>query len=367
MSFPGALDEARRCISEGKRIGPRLAKNLLISSVDQGHLFQLGTLANEALNKWVGDKVYFVSNYHLYYTNVCVWQCRFCAFCEKPGGSRAYTKTLADIETELESLAPDISEVRVTGGINPALPLSYYLDLVSLIREKRPDVHIEAFAPTEIDYIGREYGIPARELLSRLKQLGLGSLTSGGAEIFNPRLRKKLCPKKTSICEWVRITKLAHELGISSNASILFGHFETHNDWLTHILLLRRIQDETHGFNSFIPLCYLPENSRLGINERVDFSEVLKMIAISRIVLDNFSSVKFLWIYYGPGQIAEALRFGVNDLAGTANETRKGVARSAGSQSPSSVSRDEMVDIIKTSGRIPVERGRLYEERHVYH
>jgi aminodeoxyfutalosine synthase len=363
MLPPDVLDEARKQIEHNQRIGYELASSLLTKA----SLSQLGDIADLARRRRIGDKVYFVSNYHLYYTNVCVWGCKFCAFSRRPGEAGAYTKTIDDIADELSRLNPDISEIRITGGVNPKLNLAYYETLLCLIKSKLPEVHIEAFAPTEIDFISQRSGLSVAGVLTKLRDAGLGSLTSGGAEIFNPRLRERLCSNKTSIRSWQNISKIAHSMGIASNASILFGHLETYDDWLEHLLALRRLQDETGGFNSFIPLRFLPKNTEMASFAPVDFSEVLKMIAISRIMLDNFKYIKFLWLYYGKQRITEALSHGSNDLAGTANEQYKGVARSAESGSCAYIAKQELVNIIKECQRLPVERGRLYQEKHVYH
>jgi aminodeoxyfutalosine synthase len=358
MSLPEALDETRRRIETDQRVDYRLAKALLL----EAGLDELGGLADLARRRRVGDKVYFINNYHLYYTNICIWKCKFCAFSRRPAAADAYTKTIDDILAEIGGLDPEISEIRVTGGINPRLELPYYKALLSCIRDRLPEVHIEAFAPTEIAFIARQSGLSVEGVLKELRQAGLGSLTSGGAEIFNPALRKRLCPRKPSIRSWLEVNRTAHRLGIPSNASILFGHLETHDDWLRHLLVLRRLQDETGGFNSFIPLAFLPENTGLSSCPPLDFSQVLRMMAISRIVLDNFNQLKFLWLYYGSQRIQQALSFGVNDLAGTAYEKYRGVARSAGSGSPAYLAKSELIRLIKDCRRLPVERGKLYEE-----
>lgn len=359
---PEVYENASAHIENNRRIDFELAGLLLLD----GDLVQLGRLADSARRKRVGDKVYFIRNYHLYYTNICAWHCDFCAFSRRPGAVDAYSKTISQITHELEDLAPEIMEIRVTGGINPALPSDYYLDLVACIRQKLPDVQIEAFAATEISFIAHKMKLPVREVLLQLKAAGLNALTAGGAEIFNRDLRQKLCPHKPSIQEWIEVTKTAHQLGIPSNASILFGHLESYEDWLTQLFALRELQDETGGFNSFIPLVFLPQNTRLRDHPPLNFSEVLKMLAIARLILDNFKYIKFLWIYYGLEQVRQALQYGVNDLAGTVYERHKGVARSAGSVSPAYQTQEDLLKAIQDCQRIPVERGRFYEEKYVW-
>ncbi len=364
MPVSNFIKQAIDKIKNNERIDYSLAESLLQNAT----LAELGKIADFARLQRVGDKVYFISNYHLYYTDICIWKCRFCAFSRSSGKADAYSKSIDDIAAELDFISPGISEIRVTGGINPDLTLSYYEELLSVIHNKLPHVHIEAFAPTEIAYIAEVSRLSPEKLLIRLREHGLGSLTSGGAEIFNTDLRKKLCPRKSSIDTWTSVTKTAHALGIASNASILFGHFESYSDWLFHLYTLRDIQDETIGFNSFVPLSLLSANTKLDYLKPVDFSCVLRMMAISRIVLDNFKYIKFLWLYYGSGaeRIKRVLSYGVNDLAGTANEKHKGVARSAGSASSSYIDKKELVGLIKECMRIPIERDKLYHEKYVY-
>ncbi len=317
-------------------------------------------LADCARRTWVGDEVYYIHNYHLYYSNVCIWGCKFCAFSRRKNSPEAYTKTIKEITRELGRLEEAPSEIRITGGINPKLGLDYFLEMLGWIRQHMPDTHIEAFAPTEIDYLCRREGLGVWELLSKLKQAGLGSLTCGGAEIFSQSLRTELCPRKTSSRRWMEVVNISHLMGLPSNASILYGHLEKYEDRLEHLLTIRELQNRTGGFNSFIPLCFLPANTRLAHIRPASEREILKMMAVCRLMLDNFRYIKFLWIYHGLELARQALDYGVNDLGGTVNEGHKGVARSAGSKSGGATPKSDFLNMILEKGRRPVERGVLY-------
>jgi len=324
----------------------------------------VGALADYSRKNRAGDNVYFINNYHLYCTNVCVWECKFCAFSRPLNSPEGFSKSLSDVAAELESLSPQPSEIRITGGVNPNLGLGYYVEILHWIKENMPGVHVEALAPTEVAYIAGREKMSVGQVLETLRNAGLSSLTAGGAEVFNPELRRKLCPRKTSAEKWAEIVKIAHGMGIPSNASILYGHIETSEDRVGHLLTLREIQDETQGFNSFIPLCFLPANTALSHIEPLSDDEVLRMAAVSRLLLDNFKYIKFLWLYHGLDMAAKALDFGVNDLGGCVNEKHKGVARSAGSSSAPGAAAADFLALIRDKGRNPVERGRLYEEKH---
>jgi aminodeoxyfutalosine synthase len=326
-------------------------------------LCRIGKLADLARKRKAGDNVYYIANKHLYYTNVCIWQCDFCAFSETPGSSDAYTKTLDEIESEAKDNSVDLAEFRITGGINPDLPLDYYEEMLRRLKSRFPCVHIEAFAPTEIDFMASISKLDAKEVLIRLQQAGLGALCSGGAEIFSPRARARLCSRKTSGDNWIRIMEIAHELGIASNASMLYGHVETIEERVEHILRIRGLQDRTGGFNAFIPLPFLSENTALEHRSVTTGHDDLKVIAVSRLLLDNFEHIKVLWMFYGLKIAQTALAFGANDLGGTVREEQKGVARSAGSQADPLIQKQKLIRAIEDAGRIPVERGTLYEPK----
>jgi len=325
-------------------------------------LLDLQKAADHARQKRIGNEVYFIVNKHAYYSNICVWQCKFCTFSKQFNDSSAYIKTPEDILLEIEA-APFISEVRITGGVNPKISVDYFCKTFSLIKSALPDIHIEALAPTEIDYLAKLEKLSVNEVLAKLKAAGLGSLAAGGAEIASDRVREQLCPKKSPFSTWSEVSKQAHDMGIMSNASILYGHIETIEERIEHIFLIRELQDQTGGFNAFIPLKYI-ENPAHGIKSSVtSIDEDLRMFAVSRLLLDNFKHIKVLWLFNGKEFAKKALDFGANDIGGTVYEQQKGVARAAGSPAKESVIKDDMVEMILSSNREPVERGRLYERK----
>lgn len=325
-------------------------------------LSEIKKAADFARKKRAGDEVYFIVNKHIYYSNVCAWKCKFCAFSKNPNDPKAYVKSPEQMLAEIED-APFISEVRITGGVNPKLGVDYFCSVFSLIKDKYPKIHIEALAPTEVDFIAKRDGLSAKEVLLRFKEAGLGSLAAGGAEIASERVRSILCPKKSPFTTWLQISKTAHELGIMSNASILYGHIETVEERIEHIFKIRDLQDETKGFNAFIPLKYIEKESSVIKSSIKSKDEDLKMYAISRLLLDNFKHIKVLWLFNDRVTAISALEFGANDIGGTVYERHEGVARSAGSGAKEAVTKDEMIKLIFESGRIPVERGVLYNRK----
>jgi len=324
------------------------------------NLANLQQAADHARKLRAGDNVHFIVNKHLYYSNICAWQCKFCAFGKKSTDSDAYIRTPEELLAEIDQ-APDLMEVRITGGVNKHANTDYFCSLFSLIKQKYPNIHIEALAPTEIDFIANIDSISPKEVLSRFKDAGLGSLAAGGAEVASPRVREIICPNKSPFSTWLSVSREAHGLGIPSNASILYGHVETIEERIEHLMKIRELQDETHGFNAFIPLKYI-KNAGSGIEPSItDSAEDLRMFAVSRLMLDNFKHIKVLWLFNGADFSLSALNYGANDVGGTVYEAHKGVARSAGSGSDGTFTKDEIVKLIKESGKHPFERGILYE------
>lgn len=353
------LKEIEEKVYGGKRLSYEDGV-ILFGSAD---LNEIGRLADLARKRKAGNEVYFIVNKHLYYTNVCAWQCGFCAFSETADSPHAYTKSLEEIEAEAAQDIAELSEFRITGGINPQLPFEYYEEMLSRLKSRFPHIHIEAFAPTEIDFIAAKGGLTIKDTLIRLQNAGLGALCSGGAEIFSPRAREELCSRKTSGDSWIKIMRIAHNLGIASNASMLYGHVETIAERVEHLLKIRELQDQTGGFNAFIPLPFLSENTELSHTSLTTGYDDLKTIAISRLLLDNFNHIKVLWMFYGAKTAQIALAFGANDLGGTVREEQKGVARSAGSYADQSIQKEKLTRLIEDVERVPVERGTLYKSK----
>lgn len=352
-------------IKEKVHGGERLSLEDAVALFKSSDLCAIGKLADFARHRKIGDEAYFIVNKHLYYTNICALQCGFCAFSETADSPGAYTKSLEEIEEEAAQDIDDLSEFRITGGIDPNLPIEYYEEMLSRLTARFPHIHIEAFAPTEIDFIASSNNLTIENTLLRFRNAGLGALCSGGAEIFSPRVRDKLCSRKTSGDGWISIMRKAHKLGISSNASMLYGHVETPEERVEHLIRIRELQDETRGFKAFIPLPFLSKNTALSPTSLTTGYDDLKVIAISRLLLDNFDHVKVLWMFYGPRIAQIALAFGANDLGGTVREADKGVARSAGSKARQSIQKQTLIRLIKDAGRIPIERGTLYKPKNL--
>lgn len=324
-------------------------------------IHELGEMANRSnLSKNKG-KVYFNVNRHINLTNVCISRCKFCAFSKDKDEKDAYVLSVEDVLTKVkESLPIGITEVHVVSGLNPDLPFDYYLDVLRAVKKFAPQLHVQGFTAVEIHYFARIAGISVRRVLEMMKEAGLDSLPGGGAEVFSPRIRKELCPKKATGPEWQKVMVEAHRLGMKSNATMLFGHIETDEEIVDHLLSLRELQDKTGGFQSFIPLPFHPQLTKMDGFEKPTGYEILKMLAVSRLVLDNFSHIKAFWIMMGLRLAQLSLKYGVDDLDGTVVEEK--ITHSAGATTPEDISRQELVRLIKEMDRVPVERDTLYNE-----
>ena len=322
-------------------------------------LLGLGFLASWVKEKWHSKKIFYVFNYHLNYTNVCVNLCKFCAFSRPKGHPEAYELNIDKIKEKLKALPPRVREIHIVGGLHPDLPYQYYLDLLKVAKELLPQAHIKAFTCVEIEHLSRISGKKIEEILLDLKQAGLSCLPGGGAEVFSERVRKKLCPEKITGERWLEITRLAHKLGIPSNATMLYGHLETYEERLEHLLALRELQDETKGFLCFIPLPFLPQKSYLRheIAPTTGFED-LKMIAVSRLMLDNFPHIKAYWVFMGLKLAQVALLFGADDLHGTVLEEK--ISEFSGAEENKALTQEEIERLIREAGLDPVERDALY-------
>jgi aminodeoxyfutalosine synthase len=309
-----------------------------------------------------GLSAFYVYNQHLNFTNICKNTCRFCAFRKSAGEEGSYTYTLEQAEKRIrERLAEPVTEVHIVGGLNPDLPPSYYYDLIRTVKRVRPEVKVKAYTAVEVGFLAHAQGRSTRSVLEELAEAGLDVLPGGGAEVFTPTLRRSLCPEKLSGKEWLRIHEEAHSLGIPSNATMLFGHVETLEDRVEHLLALRDLQDRTAGFKCFIPLPYQPGNNPLGA-EGPDGLDILRTIALSRIVLDNIEHIKAYWAYMGLKTAQVGLWAGADDLDGTIVEEKIGHA--AGAATPKGLTLSELCTAIVQAGMEPVERNALFEEIH---
>lgn len=352
-------------IEEKVRANERLSFEDGLTLLASNDLLWLGALADFARHRAAGDDVYFINNRHINHTNVCGNSCRFCAFSAEEGAADAYTLTLEEVVAKArESLSDGITELHVVGGEHPSLPYGYYLDMIRALHELDPSVHIQAFTASEMAFFARRSGKPVREVLLEFREAGLGSMPGGGAEIFSGRVRGLVCDKKVSGEGWLKVMRTAHGVGIKSNATMLYGHVETHEERIDHLLRLRALQDETGGFGSFIPLAFHPGNTELDHLPSTTGFEDLKMLAVSRLMLDNFRNIKAFWIMIGIKLAQISLHFGVNDIDGTVVEEK--ITHAAGALTEEVIAREELVRLIRDAGRVPVERDTLYNVVHRY-
>ncbi|HYL69101.1 MAG TPA: aminofutalosine synthase MqnE [Candidatus Limnocylindria bacterium] len=326
----------------------------------QSHdLLAVGWLANYVREQRHGNNCYFNVNRHINPTNVCVAHCRLCAFGRSPDAPGAYTYALDEIwQRAAEGVEEGATEFHIVGGLHPDLPFEYYLDLIRGLKQRFPQVHLKAFTMVEVGYYARISKLSIRDTLLAMKDAGVDSLPGGGAEIFHPRVRKIICDHKVSGQMWLQIARTAHEVGLRSNATMLYGHIETPEERVDHLIQLRDTQDKTHGFVAFIPLAFHPANTALSHLPSTTGIDDLKTIAVSRLMLDNFDHIKAYWIMLTPRIAQVALRFGANDLDGTVVEEK--IYHDAGATTPEHLTRADLERLIRAAGRIPVERDTLY-------
>jgi aminodeoxyfutalosine synthase len=337
------------------RRGQRLEPDDGLACLGTSDLLGLGRMADWAKHRKSGDWVYFVINRYVNTTNVCVLSCSFCDFARKKGEAGAFEHTPADMVRMIE---PDVREVHVVGGHHPDWPFEYYEAMIRAIHDERPQAQIKAFTAAEIDYFWRRWKIEPREALVRLKAAGLHTMPGGGAEIFSPRLQKALrFTGKAGADRWLEIHRIAHGLGIRSNATMLYGHVETHAERIEHLVRLRALQDETGGFLTFIPLLYQIGDTKL-VPRQASPVEALRVVATSRLVLDNFPHVEAYWVMMGEASASIALQFGADDVNGTLVDER--IAHAARAESPAGLAREQILRMVRDAGRVPVERDALY-------
>jgi len=356
LAARSGLEAVWRKVEAGARLDAGEAATLLESP----DLLAVGAMADFARARIAGDEVYFIRNRHINHTNVCRNRCLFCAFSHDDGDADAYTLTIDEIvEKARETLAEGgISEIHIVGGEHPDLPFAYYVEMMRALRELAPDVHIQAFTASEIAHFAKISGKTVTEVLQELKDAGLGSLPGGGAEVFSGRVRDLICERKISGQRWLDVMRAAHGVGLRSNATMLYGHVETPAELADHMIRLRDLQDDTGGFNAFIPLSFQPANTGLSELPGPTGFDDLKTLAVGRLVLDNFTHIKAFWINVGLKLAQVSLVFGVNDLDGTVVEEK--ISHAAGVDTAQELSKAELVRVIRAAGRVPVERDTLY-------
>ena len=342
-------------VNRNERITPAEGLWLLNSH----ELNTLGQLANVRRRSQVGDKAFYQFNYNINYTNICENECKLCAFYSDE--EHGYTLRIEEIAAAVKQVyEAGVNEVHIVGGLNKKLPYSYYIEMLQAIKAIDATIHIQAFTAVEIDYYAKLTEKSTREVLREFKAAGLDSLPGGGAEIFSPRVRKLICEKKTSGDDWLRIAEEAHTLGISSNATMLYGHLETNAEIIDHLDKLRQLQDRTGGFKAFVPLAFFNKNTEIDRYARGSSGVFdMKLLATARIFLDNFPHLKALWMIYGYKACQVGLDYGADDIGGTYYDEE--IVHSAGAQTPKSLNRAEICELIRKMNREPVEVNSNYE------
>ena len=321
----------------------------------------IGRLANEVRERLHGDRTYFNRNMRIEVTNVCVASCLFCSFAKlEEGAPGAHTMRIEEAWRELEARMDDPpGEIHIVNGLHPGLAFSYYEELLAGFKRIKPDVHMKCFTAVEIHFFATHYGMTYREVLERLRRAGLDSLPGGGAEIFHPSVRTRIAHDKATADEWLEVHRVAHSLGMSTNATMLYEHIETFEHRVDHLLRLRALQDERGGFQAFIPLAFHPDGNGMRNLPAPTAIDALRTVAVSRLMLDNVPHIKAYWVSMTPEVAQIALCFGADDIDGTiVHET---IYRAAGSRSPGALTAAQIVRLIQEAGRVPVERSSLYD------
>ncbi|WP_274363882.1 aminofutalosine synthase MqnE [Paenibacillus thermotolerans] len=352
-------------IADKVRSGERLTLEDGLYLYRTNDLLTVGQLADEVNRKKNAGKVYFIENMTLYFTNVCEAHCAFCGYRRDPGQEGAFTYTPDEVIAFAEKhYHPGVREFHITGGHNNTVPFEYYVNSIRALKQRFPDVTIKAYTGAEIEFFSRLSGLSIREVLAALKDAGLGSLTGGGAEILSERYRKKMSVDKATSEQWLQVHRTAHQLGMKTHATMLYGSIETLEERLEHMIQLRELQDETNGFMVFIPLAVQPLVKSASIKRRTSAFEDMRTIAISRLMLDNFPHIKAYFINIGTQLTQMALTFGASDVHGTLVKER--ISHAAGATTEEGLTRDELVWLIKGAGRTAIERDTFYNEIKVY-
>jgi aminodeoxyfutalosine synthase len=323
-------------------------------------VIRLGRLADQAKRARWHDRAHFVINRQINPSNVCVLSCRFCDFATKRGRPNAYEMTIREV---VERCNAELREVHIVGGLHPDWKWDYYLEMFRAIKAAFPQIQLKAWTAVEIDYFSKKFRKSVEQVLQEFQAVGLAALPGGGAEVFSERVRKALFPFKIGAPRWLEIHRIAHRMNIPTNATILYGHMETHEERVDHMLKLRDLQDETGGFMSFIPLAYQPGKTQV-VTRQASAMEDLKTIAVARLLLDNFPHLKAYWVTMGEEIASVALHFGADDMDGTIGEER--IMHAADAASPVHLTRGRLVELIREAGCTPVERDALYRTIHIY-
>jgi aminodeoxyfutalosine synthase len=354
------IDDSRlKPILDKVEQGERLSFDDGVTMYRSSDILAIGYMANLVREKLHGDVTYFNVNRHINPTDVCVASCRLCAFGKRAKDPKAYTMSLEEVWHRAgEGYSEAVTEFHIVGGLHPELSLDWFCQMLRGLKERFPEVHLKAFTMVEVAFLAQRAKISIRETLERLIDAGVDSLPGGGAEIFSERVRRIICDHKIDGSEWLKTAQTAHELGLKSNCTMLYGHIETDEDRADHLVKLREVQDKTGGFVTFIPLAFHPDNTALHhIPKTTGFLD-LKNIAIARLMLDNIPHVKAYWIMMTPKIAQIALRFGADDIDGTVVEEK--IYHDAGATTSQGMRRGELLRLIREAGRVPMERDTLY-------
>ena len=356
---PAFEDSRLSAIRDKIDAGERLSYEDGLTLYRTPDLLSVGWLANRVRERLHGNKTFFNVNRHINPTDVCVASCKLCAFGKKAKDPTAYTWSHEQIwERAGHGYSEAVTEFHIVGGLHPELTLDWYCEMLRGLKQRYPKVHLKAFTMVEIGYFAQRTKLSHREVLERLKEAGMDSMPGGGAEVFSERVRRIICDHKISGDQWIDVARIAHKLGIHSNCTMLYGHIETEEDRVDHLVKLRGLQDETRGFQTFIPLAFHPANTAMEhIGTTTGFNDI-REIAVSRLMLDNIPHIKAYWVMMTPQVAQIALRFGADDLDGTVVEEK--IYRDAGGATSGSLRRGDLLRLIREAGREPVERDTLY-------
>lgn len=355
-----SIDHIKKKLAAGQRLSRMDAFELFRAN----DLLALGRMAAQVAERKNGRNAYFIQNLHINPTNICVNRCKFCAFSRSKGEPGAYAMTIEDILARARNAGTGVREFHIVSGLHPDFPFPWYLDMLRALRNGFPPVHLKAFTAVEIDYLAKLSGLDLEDTLRQLREAGLGSLPGGGAEIFNPGVRNSLCAEKISGDRWLEVMEIAHGIGLRSNATMLYGHIESIEDRIDHLFRLRDLQDRTGGFQAFIPLSFHSQNTEIRKAFYTTGFDDLRTLAVSRLVLDNFDHIKAYWVMLGEKIAQVSLNFGVDDLDGTVVDEK--ITKAAGGTTDGSMTRDELVNLIRRADRTPVERDTLYNTVRVW-
>lgn len=329
-----------------------------MSSLFDNDLFDLADEAMRIKRRWWRDEVFFVDNLHVNYTDICVSNCRFCAFAKNEGDPDSSDMAIPEIIDYINNKGKSVKEIHIVGGLHPSNPFEFYVDMIAEIKRNFPEKTIKAFSAVEMDYFAKLTSGSVEEVILKLKDAGLEMMPGGGAEIFKPEIRNRICPEKISGDRWLEIMEIAHKNGVKTNATMLFGHLESNEDRIDHLKKIRDLQEKTGGFVAFIPLEFHPENTFLSHKLPATGIDDLKTTAVSRIVLDNIPHIKAYWVMLGVKLAQIALYFGADDLDGTV--IKENITYAAGKKSERALSLEELTSMIRNAGFDPVERDSFY-------